>query len=205
MSYFLRGILVGIIFGVPGGAIGALTVQRTFHYGRRAGLLTGLGSSFADSFYACVGIFGITLISDFIERYETVIHIAGGSLILFIGIRLLLRNQEPEPERKNRLESAGMCLSSLAIGMTNPATIFIFLLAFSYFGISKAASSAERMLMVCGVFLGTYVWWALIALVVPVVKRKVANFKVCYMNRVFGTILCLLGTIVFVKCALEYI
>ena len=35
--------LVGIIFGVPGGAIGALTVQRTFHYGSRAGLLTGLG------------------------------------------------------------------------------------------------------------------------------------------------------------------
>ena len=71
MGYLLRGILIGIIFGVPGGAIGALAVQRTFCYGRRAGLLTGLGSSVADSFHACVGVFGITLISAFITRYET--------------------------------------------------------------------------------------------------------------------------------------
>ena len=205
MSYLLRGILVGIIFGVPGGAIGALTVQRTFHYGSRAGLLTGLGSSCADSFYACVGIFGITLISDFIARHETAIHIAGGSLILFMGVRLLLRRQEPEPEKKNMMESAGMCLSSFLIGMTNPATIFIFLLAFSYFGISKAASFAERMLMVCGVFLGTYVWWGVIATVVPIVQKRAGKFKVSYMNRVFGTLLCLLGAIVFVKCIVEYI
>ena len=103
------------------------------------------------------------------------------------------------------MESAGMCLSSFLIGMTNPATIFIFLLAFSYFGISKAASFAERMLMVCGVFLGTYVWWGVIATVVPIVQKRAVKFKVSYMNRVFGTLLCLLGAIVFVKCIVEYI
>ncbi len=205
MSYLLQGFLIGVLFGVPGGAIGALTVQRTFYYGRRAGLLTGLGSSCADSFYACVGIFGITLISDFIARHETVIHIAGGSLILFIGVRLLLRKQEAEPEIKNAAESAGMCLSSFLIGMTNPATIFIFLLAFSYFGFSAGATAAQRLMMVCGVFFGTYVWWGVIALVVPMVRKKAVKFKISYMNRVFGTLLCLLGVIVFAKCIAEYI
>lgn len=205
MRYLLQGILIGVIFGVPGGAIGALTVQRTFYYGRRAGLLTGLGSSFADSFYACVGIFGITLISDFIGRHETVIHMAGGSLILFMGIRLLLRKKEPEPMKKNVAESAGMCLSSFVIGMTNPATILIFLLAFSYFGISAGAMAVQRLLMVCGVFCGTYIWWGLIAVVVPIIKKRTAKFKISYMNRVFGTLLCLLGAIVFVKCFLEYV
>lgn len=198
MGYLLRGFLIGIIFGVPGGAIGALAVQRTFYYGRRAGLLTGLGSSCADSFYACAGIFGITLISDFIGRHEGVIRLAGGCMILFIGIRLLLRKQEPEPEKNNAAESAGMCLSSFAIGMTNPATIFLFLLAFSYFGISAEATTAQRLVMVCGVFFGTYVWWGMIAAVVPILKRKTVKFKICYMNRVFGTILCLLGAAMLV-------
>ena len=205
MGYLLRGIIVGIIFGVPGGAIGALTVQRTFYYGRRAGLLTGLGSSCADSFYACVGIFGITLISDFMARHEMAIHLLGGSLILFMGIRLLLRKQEIVAEKKNMAESAGMCLSSFAIGMTNPATIFIFLLAFSYLGLSGGATAAQKLLMVCGVFLGTYVWWGVIAAVVPIAKKKAGRFQISYMNRIFGTILCLLGAVVFVKCIAEYI
>ena len=43
MEYLLRGILIGILFGLPVGAIGALTVQRTWSLGAKAGLLTGLG------------------------------------------------------------------------------------------------------------------------------------------------------------------
>ena len=61
MEYLLRGILIGLLFGLPVGAIGALTVQRTWSLGAKAGLLTGLGSSVADCSYACVGTFGLTL------------------------------------------------------------------------------------------------------------------------------------------------
>ena len=203
MGYLLRGILIGIIFGVPGGAIGALAVQRTFCYGRRAGLLTGLGSSVADSFHACVGVFGITLISAFITRYETMIHMAGGSLILFMGVRLLSGKQEAEPEKRSAARSAGMCLSSFLIGIANPAMVFLFLVAFSFFEVPAVATVAQRIFVVCGVFLGTYVWWGLIAAVVPFVKKKATGFKICYVNRIFGTILCLLGAVVFMKCFLR--
>lgn len=203
MGYLLRGILIGIIFGVPGGAIGALAVQRTFRYGRRAGLLTGLGSSVADSFHACVGVFGITLISDFITRYEKVIYMAGGSLILFMGARLLSGKQEAEPEKRSAARSAGMCLSSFLIGITNPAMVFLFLVAFSFFDVPVGATAVQRIFLICGVFLGTYVWWGLIAAAVPFVQKKAAGFKICYVNRIFGTILCLLGAVVFLKCFLR--
>lgn len=45
MEYLLRGVMVGVLFGLPVGAVGALVVQRTWSSGIRAGLLTGLGSS----------------------------------------------------------------------------------------------------------------------------------------------------------------
>ena len=32
-GYFLRGLLIGLVFGVPAGAIGALTIQRTLEKG----------------------------------------------------------------------------------------------------------------------------------------------------------------------------
>lgn len=59
-SYLLKGICIGLLFGLPVGAVGALTVQRTLAHGPRMGILTGLGSSVADCFYAVVGAFGWT-------------------------------------------------------------------------------------------------------------------------------------------------
>ena len=66
MEYLLRGVMVGVLFGLPVGAVGALVVQRTWSGGIRAGLLTGLGSSAADCCYAAVGVFGLTVLSEFL-------------------------------------------------------------------------------------------------------------------------------------------
>lgn len=78
--FFLRGVLIGLLFGVPAGAVGAMTVQRTWNYGIKAGLFTGFGSSVADGIYACVGAFGLTVISEFLLKYQTVINLVGGRL-----------------------------------------------------------------------------------------------------------------------------
>ena len=37
----LKGIMIGVLFGVPAGAVGVMTMQRTMSYGAKAGLLTG--------------------------------------------------------------------------------------------------------------------------------------------------------------------
>jgi threonine/homoserine/homoserine lactone efflux protein len=85
---FFKGILIGLIFGVPVGAVGAMTVQRTWEHGIKAGLLTGMGSSVADCIYAAIGVFGLTIISDFLLQYQGAIHLVGGAIVLFMGIRL---------------------------------------------------------------------------------------------------------------------
>lgn len=124
MEYLLRGILIGLLFGLPVGAIGALTVQRTWSAGVRAGLLTGLGSSAADSFYACVGAFGLTLISDFLLRFQGVITALGGILILGMGLKSLLHPQDELPPEENALGGAKLFFTTFAIGITNPAAKF---------------------------------------------------------------------------------
>ncbi|HIR81333.1 MAG TPA: hypothetical protein IAD37_08555 [Candidatus Limiplasma merdipullorum] len=47
-SDLLKGICIGLLFGLPAGAAGALTVQRALAHGPRMGILTGLGASVAD-------------------------------------------------------------------------------------------------------------------------------------------------------------
>ncbi len=61
-NYLLKGVLSGIVFGVPAGAIGALTIHRALPHGFRAGFMTGLGPSTTDLLHACVGAFGLTAI-----------------------------------------------------------------------------------------------------------------------------------------------
>lgn len=70
MDYLLHGILIGLLFGLPVGAVGTMTVQHTWNSGIKAGLFTGLGSSVADCFYAVIGVFGITFISDFLLDHK---------------------------------------------------------------------------------------------------------------------------------------
>lgn len=199
MEYLPRGILIGLLFGLPVGAIGALTVQRTWSLGAKIGFLTGLGSSVADCFYACVGAFGLTLISDFLLRYQVIITALGGILILVMGLKSLIHPQGELPSDEETPGNAKFFLTTFAIGITNPAAILTFLFAFSYFGISEVNGWGDGIFLVAGVFLGTCFWWGTLAGLTQFVKRKAAIFRLRTMNRIFGGILCAFGILVFLR------
>lgn len=202
-SYFIRGMLTGLIFGLPVGAVGAMTVQRTLNYGMKAGLITGLGSSAADCFYAFVGAFGLTFISDFLLRYQFYINLIGGSLIMAMGIRLFFRKDIGIQPQKQSTNGIGMFLSSFAIGITNPAAILTFLFAFSYFGITEISALSDGINVVIGVFAGTYIWWGFLSAVTDIVKKKAGKINFQYLNRIFGTILSLFGAAIFIRIILQ--
>ena len=209
MVILLKGILIGLLFGVPAGAVGAMTVQRTFHSGVWAGLLTGLGSSVADCFYACVGVFGLTFVSDFLLKEQNMIHFIGGCLIFVMGVHLLCRKavrtqkqNEGETEifytfagKQERVfrEDFGIFLSSFAVGITNPAAILTFLLAFSWFGIQGKNSLSVGCLLVAGIFVGTYFWWGLLTAGTQILKRKARFIDLKRINIAFGILLSAIG------------
>ncbi len=72
VGFLIKGILIGLFFGIPVGAVGTLTVQRAYRHGFAAGLKTGLGSSVADCLYAACGAFGLAFI---LTLFGTVIFV----------------------------------------------------------------------------------------------------------------------------------
>ena len=195
----IKGLLIGLLFGMPAGAVGAMTTQRILNYGMKAGLLTGLGSSVADSLYACIGAFGLTLVSDFLLQYQGIVNLAGGCLIFGMGIRML---QKKDGKQQNASDSIGgirMFASSFAVGITNPATMLTLLFAFSWFGISGQTGLADGIGLVCGVFIGTYIWWGTLSGTVNFLKNKAKGNHLHRMNRIFGVILILFGSVVMAK------
>lgn len=201
MDYLFRGIIIGILFGLPVGAVGAMTVQRAWTFGFRAGLLTGLGSSAADCFYAVVGAFGLTIVSDFLLNHQLPITIAGGALVLYMGVSLFFKKDsimQPN-ERPEKVGNIQMFLSSFAVGITNPAAILTFLFAFTYFGISKITRPGDGIFLVTGVLAGTYLWWLSLSLATCIVKKRAAGRKRFRTNRLFGSILIMFSFIIFLR------
>ena len=199
MIYLLKGILIGLIFGVPAGAVGALCVQRTLQSGMKSGIVTGLGSSTADCFYAVVGAFGITVISDFLTRYKIPINIVGGLLILAMGIATLLKKQSDTAKPDTKTNYGAMFLSAFSVGITNPAAVLTFLFAFSYFGIDGKLGALNGIALVAGVLLGTLIWWVTLSAIARNIKEKFGEKGFTRLNKIFGIIMIGFGVVVFVR------
>lgn len=190
LHYLGTGLLIGLVFGMPIGAVGAVCMQRTLQHGPVAGLITGAASSAADMLYACAGAFGLTFITDMLLAYQLPINLAGAVLLAVIAIRMMSGKEEgkeiTESERKNYRK---MFFTSFALAITNPAAILSFLFAFSVFGIYGSLGFLHGLQLVLGVFMGTYLWWISLVLLVCLMKRKVKAAWYGKANRVFGIIL----------------
>lgn len=200
MSLFVKGFIIGLIFGMPVGSVGALTLQRTLSFGVFAGLLTGLGSSMADVIYASISVFGITVVSDYLIKNQIYINIVGAGMLLFIGIKMIIKNDikvYSKPLEKNNYFI--MFFSLLAVGITNPAAVLSFIFAFSYFGIVGNAALKDGTALVFGVFAGTYLWWIILSFAADKFKGKLNENGLKAVNTVFGTIIILFAFTVIIK------
>lgn len=196
-NYLIKGFVIGIVFGVPVGVVGVLSVQRGLTYGPAAGFMTGMGSSVADGIYACVGVFGITFISDFLLRHQDIICLAGCLAVTAIGIRGVRKAETMEWKAARQTEGSGnlaSCfLTSFAIAITNPTAVLSFMAVFSMFRIKGTETLGARMGLIAGIFGGTCLWWFAAALIVSRFRERVTGDICVKMNRIFGILMVLFG------------
>lgn len=209
-NYLVKGLVIGIVFGVPAGVVGVLSIQRVLMQGAFAGLMTGIGSSVADVFYACVGVFGITIISDFLLKHQSLICMAGCLMVVVIGIQTIRRtggSRQPslEPsgagtgQRSQRKGIMSCFLSSFVIAITNPATVLSFMVVFSMFRIGGTESVEENIQLVFGIFCGTCVWWLAIAVIVSLFRSRITAGIHLKLNRIFGAFMILFGIVIGIR------
>lgn len=198
-GFFIKGLLIGLIFGVPAGAIGALTIRRTLKGGFAAGLATGIGSSAADVLYACVGAFGITVISDFIENRQGMIGLVGGILIILMGLSVWRKKETSEIQEEKKTHLHLYFFSSFAVAITNPATVLSFLAAFAVFEIRGKIGAADGAGLILGILLGTLCWWGGLSGIVTLLRSKITDRIYGWLNRILGCLLIVLGVAAIIR------
>ena len=185
MALVLRGILLGVAIAAPVGPIGLLCIRRTLAYGWRAGFVSGLGAATADTFYGLLAAFGLTALAS-LQRPAAVI---GGFLLLWMGYTTF----HSLPKHAATVRPGNMYLSTLALTITNPATILTFLSLFAGVSGVTALAGGDAVALVSGVGLGSALWWLILAGGTAWLGRDISATGMQWMNRLSGIIICGFG------------
>ena len=200
VTVLLKGAIIGFSLAAPVGPVGMMCIRRTLTHGHLRGFVSGLGAATADSVYAIVAAFGITLISNFILQHEYTIRLVGGILLVLLGIRTLLVHPVDRASKNGINGHASAYVSMFLLTFTNPMTLFAFAVVFAGIGAGSAiGDTLTASFLVAGVFCGSGLWFLLITTAVHVYKDKFKVWGLKVVNVIAGSFILLCGIVVLVS------
>lgn len=186
---FLKGLLLGFSIAAPVGPIGLLCIRRTLQAGFIAGVAGGLGTAFADAFYAAVAAFGLTAVSQFLNGLQEPIRLIGGGFLLWIAFKTYTAPAEDKAAKLSGKSALRGFVTTFFLTLTNPATIISFTAIFAGLGLTAGHGRSDAATLVGGVFSGSLLWW--IVLAGSITKARASAFldNRRLINRIAGLML----------------
>jgi threonine/homoserine/homoserine lactone efflux protein len=196
LSFFPRGVLIGLSVAAPVGPMALLCIRRTLAFGRTAGLVSGVGVATADAFYGSIAAFGLTSVSSLLLDLQGIVRFVGGIFLCYLGWKIFRTKAGAVSANADEggARHAGAFLSTLGLTLTNPATILSFAAIFSGFGIvGKDASTTSAIALVAGVFCGSTLWWLILTTGTGRLRGWLDSARLTLLNRGSGAAIGLFG------------
>jgi threonine/homoserine/homoserine lactone efflux protein len=191
---FWKGVILGFAIAAPVGPIGVLTIQRTISSGWTNGLATGLGAASADTLYGALAASGLTLVTSLLLTQQPWSQAMGGVFLCYLGIRAFRKTPEPRLAVTARRSVAAAYLSAFLLTLSNPITILSFVALFTGLGLAHTANNVlAATLLVLGVAVGSSAWWVALCSVISVMRRRMSDRLLLWINRTSGTFIVLFG------------
>jgi threonine/homoserine/homoserine lactone efflux protein len=95
LALYVKAIGFGLAVAAPVGPMAMLCMRRTLIEGWPNGLATGIGIAVGDGLYALVAALGLASVSIFVQMHESLLHIAAGVFLLYLGLKSLFAQVEP--------------------------------------------------------------------------------------------------------------
>ena len=200
-NILIKGFIIGIIVSAQLGPIRILCIQRTLNKGRWYGFVTGLGASLSDIIYAVLTGYGMSFISDFIEKHITVFQLSGSVMLFVFGIYTL--NSNPVKSLRPVSTAKGTYfhnyITSFFVNLSNPLIIFLYIGLYARFAFAgKNQVLFEQVSSYVAITLGALCWWFFITFAVNKVRKRFNLRGIWMINRVIGTIVIIVSIIGFV-------
>lgn len=197
----LEGILIGFLASIPLGPIGIICIQRTLSGTHRSGFISGLGAATADTIFATLAVFSLSLMTDFITAHKLWFTAIGGILIIILGFTIFYKHvSRPGTRKRTKSGLLSDYFSVLLLTFTNPAYILVFITLFAAMGISSEGNHAVvNLLLVLGVLVGASSWWMILTTIISKLRKKFRLRHIWYINKITGGVVILFGALLILS------
>ena len=190
LFYIIQGILIGVVVAVPVGPLGLLCVNRSLMLGALAGLASGLGVASADGLAAGIAALGISLVSDFLLEFQTLLRFVGGIFLCVLGYRIY----HTEPAGKVPTISVNGLLGAYAttffLTISNPVTILSFIAIYAGWHVpSLQGRYLAAAFLATGVFIGSGMWWVMLFVGLTLFRLNISHGFLALVHRVSGVLI----------------
>lgn len=209
----LTGMFMGVMASAPVGPVNLLCIQRTIERGFFAGFAAGLGAVLGDGLIALGAAFGINAISDLILKYDKILRIAGGIVLIAFGIHLFVASASLSRSDAGRKDASRDGIMSYIwsvpqtffLTITNPGAWIAMagLVGGGGAAIGGLNTSAEALTLVVAVMGGSVLWWFLIARMISLIRHKLDAATLHLINQIAGGSLIVFGAAVLGQLGLK--
>jgi threonine/homoserine/homoserine lactone efflux protein len=209
VKLMLLTMAIGIAIEAPLGAVNLIVIRASLRSGLAGGLIAASGSILGDAAFAAAVAFGVREIGDLIVRYGLMLQIAGGLLLLVMGIGTFRTHISDRALRLDPTPRSSLwrkAVSTFVLTVTNPAT---FMGVVAIFGAMASmihlASSRERpWFALIGVMAGAFLWWLFVATLVTRLSKKLTGATLDRLNHWTGVGIIGFGLAVLANVALRF-
>lgn len=194
LGVLYRGALLGLMMAAPVGPVGLLCIRRTVQKGLLSGFATGFGAALADVLFSVVAAYGVTAIIETLRAYDGPIRVVGGAFLLLVAWHTWAdkpRALATETQGAGMVGAARATIGSFLIMLTNPVAFFATLAVIATFG--GLTTREEAPILVGGIFIGSALWWLLLSGIMALVRHRLTETKMLWINRVTAVALAALA------------
>ncbi|HYM67050.1 MAG TPA: LysE family transporter [Patescibacteria group bacterium] len=194
-SLLLKGFAFGFAIAASPGPIFFLCVRRTLVRGRLYGLVSGFGVATADAFYGAIATFGVAAVATAIASGRRPLAVLGGVVLIALGAKMLFERRQAlaEVAPPTRRGLAWAYASTLALTITNPATIISFAALAATLGLGTGGDFVKPASVVLGVLAGSATWWCVLAVVASRLRSRMTPGVVRAVSAFSGLVIVVLG------------
>jgi threonine/homoserine/homoserine lactone efflux protein len=199
LKLIIAGVAIGLAMSAPLGPVNLIVIRTALCHELRVAFLAGLGGVLADVIIAGIAAYGIQSISHLVLNYAKVLQIAGGLVLILLGIRMA-RTHFATSDLANDTHSAKFGLT-FSLSITNPGLVLGYLAIFSSLSapLALGASPYRPAMVLIGIAMGGALWWLLLSFFMGRLKTRLAPSTLDRINRWAGILVAAFGFLLLWK------
>lgn len=193
MGELIAVILITLLAVVSPGADFAIVTKNSYLYGRKIGVLTSLGISLGVLIHVSYTLIAVSFVMAYTPQILNIVKYIGAIYLIYIGYKTFVQKPITDTSVISVINPFQAIKYGFFTNALNPKTTLFVISTFTQI---VSTTTPKIILISYGIFMSFahFLWFSLVALLFSsIVLRQKMLARQVQINRVIGSILCVLG------------